>query len=238
MLDRISLKTLLWSLAGAAAAFLALHQFWNADGFWLNLSTEFIGIVVTVWIVDRIVKRQADAEWLQADQRIQKRLDMLVCNILIEITSWVRIRKEKHSPRDENSPLEPWLASDDIMAGMAGLEVEFIAAGLECLGHSRISDFRHRLTSEMNEVQQFTDRHRDRLKATELSSLLALEDSLQAALVTLAVMQNYCSDEGLPVSEREQLGLSRCAEGASLQLRDALRACGSIRDFLAAKVRR
>ena len=51
-------------LAGAA---FAVNQWWDAQGFFVNVATELLGIVVTVAYVDWVLKRHEQQRWGGAD---------------------------------------------------------------------------------------------------------------------------------------------------------------------------
>lgn len=65
-----------------SAASLAVHAWWPAEGFFVNLATELLGIVITVAYVDWILTRNEAERWRGTDTRIQERL-MIFSNALI-----------------------------------------------------------------------------------------------------------------------------------------------------------
>ena len=64
---------------GAQAFFL------QADGFFINLSTEVIGILITVCYVDWILRRNQDRQWSATDELIEKRLMIMLNNTVSHI---------------------------------------------------------------------------------------------------------------------------------------------------------
>lgn len=65
----------------------ALHRFINWDGFFLNLSTELLGILVTVAIVDQLLRRHEAARWQPTDERVRNRLEVFVNVLVSELRS-------------------------------------------------------------------------------------------------------------------------------------------------------
>lgn len=64
---------------------ISIHTRWPADGFFLNLATEIIGILITIVYVDRIFKRHEMQRWLSTDTRIANRLRILLNAIVTGI---------------------------------------------------------------------------------------------------------------------------------------------------------
>ena len=64
---------------------LAIHGCWEAGGFFINLSTELLGIVLTVAYVDWVLKTHRSAQWAGAESRIGDRLEVLVNGIISSV---------------------------------------------------------------------------------------------------------------------------------------------------------
>jgi hypothetical protein len=65
-----------------SATSLAVHGCWEAGGFFINLSTELLGIVLTVAYVDWVLKAHESAQWSGAESRIRSRLEVLVNRLI------------------------------------------------------------------------------------------------------------------------------------------------------------
>lgn len=57
---------------------VAVHCYWQADGFFLNLATELLGILITICYVDWILTRHEQQQWTPTDRRINDRLRVLL----------------------------------------------------------------------------------------------------------------------------------------------------------------
>lgn len=66
------------------------HTCWPADGFFLNLATEIIGIGFTVGYVDWVLRKHRQEEWHPADARIGKRLRVLLNRVIAGIRDGLR----------------------------------------------------------------------------------------------------------------------------------------------------
>jgi hypothetical protein len=74
-------------LALVSALSLLLHFRWDGDGFFINLITELIGIVVTVVYIDWVLRRHEAERWKGTDERIQERLTKFVFLLLHHLTT-------------------------------------------------------------------------------------------------------------------------------------------------------
>jgi hypothetical protein len=61
-------------LLGISSVAIFLHTRWEAGGFFLNLATELIGILVTIGYVDWILRHHEKQKWLSTDIRVSNRL--------------------------------------------------------------------------------------------------------------------------------------------------------------------
>lgn len=72
-----------------SALSLLVHRRWEAGGFFINLTTELIGIVVTVLYVDWVLRRHEAERWKGTDARIRERLNkhavLVVTNLRVSL---------------------------------------------------------------------------------------------------------------------------------------------------------
>lgn len=73
-MDRELLFWLLIPLLVLAAISAFLHTQFEWDGFFGNLTTELIGIIVTVAYVDWVIRRHEAKQWREAEERVLSRL--------------------------------------------------------------------------------------------------------------------------------------------------------------------
>lgn len=65
-------------LVGLFGVAIFMHTRWEADGFFLNLATELVGILITIGYVDWILRHHEKQRWFSADARIANRLRILL----------------------------------------------------------------------------------------------------------------------------------------------------------------
>lgn len=86
-MDRVLVRNLLLPLVALFIAVLGFHFWLNWSGFFLNLSAEVIGILITVAYVDYIVRRHEAVKLAPADERIRRRIQQVATAALNRIRS-------------------------------------------------------------------------------------------------------------------------------------------------------
>lgn len=61
---------------------LIINYFFSCYGFFINLSTELIGIIITVFYVDYILKKKESENWIQVEKKVSEELRKFI-NITI-----------------------------------------------------------------------------------------------------------------------------------------------------------
>lgn len=74
-------------LTGVFVASIVIHRFWEADGFFLNLATELVGILTTISYVDWVLRQHERQKWKPIDTRIANRLRILLNAVVSSIRS-------------------------------------------------------------------------------------------------------------------------------------------------------
>jgi hypothetical protein len=205
MFDRFSLKSLLWSLVGAAAIFVVIHQVWKADGFWLNLATESVGIVVTVWIVDGFVKRHHEQQWLAVERRVKQDIASLVSDIIFDLRRRLRIRIGLDSVIDDIVEESDLLTSMMKMAN--AWAKEDIRQQIWKLDVDEVRDLRRELLAMASRVERVFALYQPRLSAALQESLMDLREKLNLSAVRLdlfidRIIERELAEKG-PSSETE-----------------------------------
>lgn len=84
-MNRTLLTHLVLPLIVVFSIAIAIHLNWKADGFFLNLATELLGILITICYVEWILRRRESQKWRPADNRIENRLRILLNSIISSI---------------------------------------------------------------------------------------------------------------------------------------------------------
>ena len=77
MKSNLLLTRLVLPLSAVTLISLGVHCLWAADGLFIYIATEMLGIVITVAYVDWVLKNQEKVRWKAASSKISKRLLIL-----------------------------------------------------------------------------------------------------------------------------------------------------------------
>lgn len=92
MFDKELVKYLLVPLVLLLALIIWLHFCLNWDGFFLNLTAEVIGIIITVLYVDYILKRRDKFLYESVDNNINKRINDFILSCFLAIRTSLGVR--------------------------------------------------------------------------------------------------------------------------------------------------
>jgi hypothetical protein len=68
-----------------ASGCVALNHYWNTDGLLINLATEMIGIIITVFFVDRIINHREKVIWKKVEGKINNYTVVIINSTLSSI---------------------------------------------------------------------------------------------------------------------------------------------------------
>lgn len=180
------MNTVLWkrliipllSLFGLAIAF---HVLWEADGFFLNLATELVGILITICYVDWILRQHEQQRWLLTDERIANRLRILLNATISGLRDGLGFGTDV---LDEHvvATLDEYAIHKDVMRigehVIAPTALHSVYA-LDQSGWAKL--FRH-IQNSHNGVLMFLNAFQTRLTPDQISNLLDLQESLANSL--------------------------------------------------------
>ncbi len=84
-------RRLIYPMIGAILICVCLNLFWSADGLFINLATELIGIVVTVFIVDRVISEHDDRKWRASRERTEMAIMRYANSLVTCVRSGLKI---------------------------------------------------------------------------------------------------------------------------------------------------
>jgi hypothetical protein len=77
-MDKQIIIKLILPLSLFASLSVAINNYFELDGFFINLATELIGIIVTVLYVDFIIKKRETEKWNNVEKKVSHALRTLV----------------------------------------------------------------------------------------------------------------------------------------------------------------
>ena len=190
----------LWSklvlpLVLVAAGLLALHYRWDSDGLLINLTTEVLGIVVTVAYVDWIIRRHESNRWQGTNTRIAGRLKVYVNAVISGIRTGlgfgpdVMDQAEIMSGDTERAHLEVLRVAEHVIAPASRAQL----AGLDEEGWRRLANH---LQSMWAEAERLLDKFPQRLEPRQVELLLDIQTTI---ISTLVFYRTFPDLAGVPV---------------------------------------
>ncbi len=210
-------------MLAAAALCLVLGAWIPWGGLFVNLATTFIGVVLTVFYVDRVIDRARSLQWSEADSEIRERLEQFA-NLSVSIP-----RTALGVP----ASVIPWVrpgpnARDEIRAGRRVIAIEHVKPEVRRGLSSFTSDQWRRLIEELGRLHHQGDRlltlFGSRLSPHCTRSILAIQNciwSMQCSYATFPdligvpdalVPPNRRGESGIPVKRAYETSLAESLE--------------------------
>ena len=154
-----------------------LNNVLGADGFFINLATEIVGIVITVAYVDWILQRHEKQKWLGTDERVANRLMSLLISTLTTIRTGLGFGAE--------------ILDDSVLASNDSNEIHkevtrlveqiispVIFQRIDALDPKGWKDLTNNVAVIQNHLLTFLSLFQTRLSPDQISDLLDLQDAL------------------------------------------------------------
>lgn len=179
-----------------------LSKLWPQEGIYINLSTEIVGIVVTVSYVAWVLRRHEEQKWKPTDIRIANRLKILLNATLSSIRSGlgisVDILDERILKAEDLSTVhkELILLSENIVYPR-------IPTLVRKLDEKEWKSLVNHITNIHNDTITFLNAFSSRLNPEQIAILLDLQEALSHSLFLYTVTPEYA---GVPSDKLPKSG--------------------------------
>lgn len=173
-------RRLVVPLACVALLSGGLHMYRPADGFFLNLATEVVGILITVAYVDWILRHHEEERWSGTEARIATRLQQFASSTVtgIRVAFGFKTDVFDHSVLEAGNPREMtrevMRVAEHVLMPAAGVRV----VALDPAGWKNLC--LHLQTMSL-EAGKLLDRFGGRLKPGAVETLLDIQQALDSA---------------------------------------------------------
>ncbi len=165
---------------------ILVHRVWKADGFFLNLATELVGILITICYVDWILRQHEKQKWLPTDVRITNRLRNLLNSTIIGIRDGLGC-----GPEVIDNRVMPTLDTIAIHKDIIRVAEHVIAPTalhrVQALDQNGWNLLARHIQNAHNGVLAFLNAFQARLSPDQISDLLDLQESLSNSLTLYAL---------------------------------------------------
>jgi hypothetical protein len=192
-------RGLTFSLGAATLVSLEMNFIWAAGGFWINLSTTLIGLIVAVNYVEHVVERERRRVWIDTSRLIASRLQFVSHAIITNTRAAVGI-SAKQLPLDSLD-----LGDKSAYLRLAETHIEPALFGLiEQLNEVQWKALAHALRIAYDDCDKLLANFGDRLQPAEFRELLSIQDDARAFLSTYQMLPDVLGvpDDRLAPSKR------------------------------------
>jgi hypothetical protein len=179
---------------------LLIHGTWPADGFFLNLATEIVGILITIPYVDWILKQHETQRWLGADARIANRLRILLNSTVSGIRDGLGFSPDI---LDERFPVSKNLSAmhNEIIRIAEHVISPIVYQRVRALDPRGWKSLATHVANSHNGTLIFLNAFQARLSPEQISDLLDLQEALSSSLTFYTVFRDLA---GVPENQLPQ----------------------------------
>ncbi|QDT56274.1 hypothetical protein Pan44_43270 [Caulifigura coniformis] len=223
-MNRVPLKQIVLPLAASAGLCLAIAYFWPVDGLWLNLGTELIGILVTVWYVDWILDRHDESRWRSTDLLVNEQLKVALTDVVLAV---------RQGLQDLNILEDPELREDTnvlttLVDQAAGYDVDRVRKQIDRVGSKGMEALGESVDRALESLARFFDRYSHRLNPETSTLVIRLERALNESKLPISVVREVDLSEvelDSPIRFSLEQGDDLWRGGLAIALADSFSLC-------------
>jgi hypothetical protein len=202
---------------------MAIHIFISeADGFFLNLTTELIGILITVFYVEWIIRRHENQRWLSTDERVIKRMRILLNSTITGLRSGLNFGVDVLDEQVGYS-LDEYAMHKDIMRVGEHIIKPAVLSRVRALDQAGWAKLAQQIQNSHNSVISFLNLFQNRLRPDQISDLLDLQEFLNNSLTCYSVFPDILGvpEDKLPKTKTPPEELQQfCCEATAKDIRN------------------
>ncbi len=180
---------------------LYFHTICQAGGFFINLAATFVGILITVFYVDWIIKKRENEKWLATDKRIADRLRNLINATVSGIRSALGFSADILNESILQT-LDPIAIHNEMMRVAENVIAPVVNQRVNALDQRGWKSLVMQNTNAHNGVLNFLNIFQTRLSPQQITDLLDLQEALAKTLFFYQVFPDLA---GVPKEELPQM---------------------------------
>jgi len=177
---------LVFPLLGLFIVAIAVHKYWAADGFFLNLATEVVGILITICYVDWILRQHDQQRWLQTDVRIANRLRILLNGIISGLRNGLGFSIDIPDAL-MGETFDEYAVHKELMRVSEHSIAPSALSRVQALDQRGWDKLARNIQNSHNGVLTFLNVFQARLAPNQISNLLDLQESLAKSLTLYSI---------------------------------------------------
>ena len=164
----------------------------------LNLATDLITIIITVWYVDLVIHRQEQVRWHNAEKFISAEVGKLGHALISEIVESAKLSKQIFPSNDP--PLHKRRVEDiqaEVLKNAKNLDHDQIIGNLKQLNADQWSNLMQHVQGKSAEITNLLSQFGSRLSPEKLEVLLTLREAIGASNASYELFRGFL---GMPIS--------------------------------------
>jgi hypothetical protein len=172
-----------------------VHRFWQAGGFFLNLASGVVCMLITICYVDWIMRQYQRQRWLPTDERIVDRLRILlnatISGLRDALGFGIDILDGRVGPT-----LDRYAIHKDVMRVGEHVIAPSALSRVQALDQSGWTKLARLIQHSHNGVLMFLNVFQTRLTPDQMSDLLDLQESLANSLTYYSIFPDVMGVSG------------------------------------------
>ncbi|MBT7040416.1 MAG: hypothetical protein HN921_11300 [Bacteroidetes bacterium] len=158
----------------------------------LNLATDFITIVITVWYVDWILRRQEQFRWHNTEKYISGDGGRLGHALIVNIVEGLMIGDQIYPSKEQ-----PWHTrkvedfQEELLTNVKKINRDYIISKLKLLDPSQWAILMKDIKSRTNEITLMLSQFGSKLDPEKLEVLLSLKQAIDTAYSTYSLFYGF-----------------------------------------------
>jgi len=178
-MSRILLTRLVLPLVGIFAGSIAVHLYWSAGGFFINVAAGIFCTLVTVCYVDWTLRRHERERWQSTDTRIANRLRVFLNATVSGIRDGIGFGPEILG---DLSPYDPITIHRAAMIAAEGIIAPALEQRIKALDQVGWESLARQIQNSHNGLLSFFAAFQARLAPEQIALLLDLQESLSQSV--------------------------------------------------------
>lgn len=197
---------------------LAVHFICEADGFFLNLATELVGILITICYVDWILRRHEQQRWIPTDERIANRLRVLLNGTISGLRDGLGFGADVLD-QCVAATLDPYAMHKEVIRVGEHVIAPAALSRVQALDQDGWSKLARHIQNAHNGIVAFLNTFQTRLSPDQMSDILDLQESLAKSLThystfpdIMGVPEDQLPETNTPPEFLQQFGCESTAK--------------------------
>lgn len=178
---------------------ITINSFWEAGGFFTNISAELVGILITIFYVNWTLREHERQRWLPIDERIASRLQILLNKTISSLRDGLGLGDilDKHV----GVSFDAYTIHKDLIRMGECVIAPAALSRIQTLNQSEWTKLARYIQNSHNDLLTFLNIFQTRLTPDQLSDLLDLQESLDKSLMYYSLFPDII---GVPESKWPQ----------------------------------